>query len=261
MSQAALISENTEWDQPSANEQKTRVDVAACYRLMSLYGLTDLTDGFASCRVEGSKDEFIVGGYGLLPELARASDLYKRSTQGSAKLEKFAGVDIDAFNFTQAALTSRPEYNACIHAHSEFGVAFSALNCDFLPMTQYGIMFHGKIAYIDFHDTSVTSEQARDEIGQALQSGAEILILRNHGFLVPGRSMAQAFFHLYRIEQACRYQMRAMQTGAEIIIPNKTDLADVRHQYWTMTHIDNDGTREWPSLLAKLDRLDASYRH
>lgn len=241
-------------------EKETRIGVAACYRLLSAYGLSDLTDGFVSARIPDSVDEFIVGGYGLLPELACASDLHKRSLKEDARLEKFDGVDIDAYNFTKSALNSRPEYNACIHAHTEYGVPFSALDCRLEPITQYGIMFHDKIAYLDYHDSAVTAGDACAQIAELFAEGAEIIILRNHGFLVPGRTIAQAFFHLYRIEQACRYQIRALQTGAKRIAPDAVDLKTVREQYWNMTHIDNDGEREWPMLMRKLDRMDASYR-
>ncbi|MEM8987628.1 MAG: class II aldolase/adducin family protein [Pseudomonadota bacterium] len=246
--------------QISAREQDARIGVAACYRLLSVYGLTDLTDGFVSARISDSEDEFIVGGYGLLPELARASDLYKRSLKAEPKLEKFSGVDIDAYNFTKSALNTRPEYNACIHAHTEYGVPFSALDCELEPITQYGIMFHGKIGYLDYNDSEVTKGNACDRISALFEGGAEIIILRNHGFLIPGRTISQAFFHLYRIEQACRYQLRIMQSGANSITPKAVDLNTVRDQYWTMTHVDNNGDREWPMLMRKLDRLDPSYK-
>lgn len=246
---------------PYANlENQTRIGVAATYRLLSIYGLSDLTDGFVSARIPDSADEFIVGGYGLLPELAYASGLHKRSLKDDARLEKFAGVDIDAYNFTKSAMSTRPEYNACIHAHTEYGVPFSALDCGLEPITQYGIMFHDKIAYLDYHDSAVTAGDACAHIAETFAKGAEIIVLRNHGFLVPGRTIAQAFFHLYRIEQACRYQIRAMQTGAKRITPDAVDVRTVREQYWNMTHIDNDGEREWPMLMRKLDRIDASYR-
>jgi ribulose-5-phosphate 4-epimerase/fuculose-1-phosphate aldolase len=241
-------------------EAEARLNVAACYRLISLYGLDDLTDGFASSRI-GSSGDFIVGGYGLLPELACASGLHRRSLSDKAKLEKSAGVDIDAFNFSKTAMTARPEFNACIHAHSPWAVIFSTLNCELLPMSQYSMMFQGKIGYVEYADTNVTSEQACEQMGEHLARGAEAVILGNHGLLVPGRSMAQAFFHLYRLEQACRYQIQAMATGAPIITAPAGRLDEIRLQFWTMTHIDNDGSREWPGLLTKLDCLDPSYRN
>ena len=260
MSDTALLNKAGCAQRSTASERDTRVNVAACYRLLNVYGLTDLTDGFVSARIPDGGDEFIVGGYGLLPELACASDLHKRSLKDEAKLEKFTGVDIDAYNFTKSALNTRPEYNACIHAHTEYGVPFSALDCTLEPITQYGIMFHDKIAYLDYHDSSVTAGDACDHIADLFAKGAEIIVLRNHGFLVPGRTVAQAFFHLYRLEQACRYQMRAMSTDVKRITPNAIDIKTVREQYWNMTHVDNDGTREWPMLTRKLDRLDATYK-
>jgi ribulose-5-phosphate 4-epimerase/fuculose-1-phosphate aldolase len=241
------------------DERHARVQVAAGYRLVAMYGMSDLTDGFVGGRI-GSTRDFVIGGYGLLPELATASILHRRSLDRPAELEKFVGVDIDAINFTQTALATRPEFNACIHAHTDFGVTFSALDIDLLPMSQFGIMFHGKLGHVDFEDTQVTSGAACAAIADRLTHGAEIVVLRNHGFLCPGRSVAQAFFNLYRIEQACRVQLRAMMSGAKIRLPPSDRLAEIRDQYWTQTNVDNDGNREWDSLLAKLDRLDPEFR-
>ncbi|MEM1110985.1 MAG: class II aldolase/adducin family protein [Pseudomonadota bacterium] len=241
-------------------EALARLETAACYRLISLFDLDDMSDGFVSCRVMDEPDSFVVGGYALFPEEARASELYKRSLSAEPSLEHFGGVDIDAHNFSRTTMNARPEFNACIHAHSEFAVAFSSMDCTIEPISQYGIMFHDRTAYMDFYDSDVTAGDACGTIETLFQQGAELIVLRNHGLLVPGRTVAQAFFHLYRIEQACRYQVRAMAAGAARVTPDRVSLDSIRKQYWTQTQVHNDGQREWPGLIRKLDRLDPSFR-
>lgn len=254
------ISVRTTAVEPGSGIAEARLNTAACYRLLALYGLNDLTDGFVSCRVDNQRSEFIIGGYGLLPEFAKASELHQRSVDRAPKLEKFSGVDIDAHNFTRATLTARPEFNACIHAHAEHCVVFSSLDMELEPVTQYGIMFHDRIGYLDYTDSDVTQGTALQDIETLFRDGAELLILRNHGALIPGRTVAQAFFHLYRLEQACRYQLKAMSSGSEFRYPNRVDMEVVRNQYWTMTHVDNDGQREWPALLRRLDEVNPGFR-
>lgn len=241
-------------------EAQARLETAACYRLLSLYGLTDLSDGFVSARVGDEPEAFIVGGYALFPEAATATALHKRSLHEAPTLEHFGGVDVDAHNFSRTTMNARPEFNACIHAHSEYAVTFSTMDCTLEPISQYGIMFHDKTAYLAYHDTDVTGGDACAQIDALFRDGAELIVLRNHGVLVPGRTIAQAFFHLYRFEQACRYQLRAMAAGAPRLTPDQVSLQAVREQYWTQTQVHNDGQREWPGLLQKLDRIDPSYR-
>jgi len=241
-------------------EAATRLQVAACYRLLSLYGLSDFTDGFVSARIRSDPRNIIIGGYGLFPELATVSGLYKRSLDVEPKLEKFSGVDVDAIRFSKTALDSRPEFNACIHAHTPYGIALSAIDVELEPLSQWGIMYHGMVRYLPFETTEVTEAESCAQVETAFRDGAEALIMRNHGFLIGGRTVPQAFFTLHRLELACRLQLEVLQTGLPRKMPTSTQARELRETYWTMTRVDNDGTREWPGLLAKLDRLDRSFR-
>ncbi|MDZ4753975.1 MAG: class II aldolase/adducin family protein [Phycisphaerae bacterium] len=244
----------------NVTEAAVRLQVAACYRLIHLYGLSDFTDGFVSARIPSEPRHVIVGGYGLSPELAGASGLHKRSLDVEPELEKFVGVDIDAINFTKTVLDARPTFNACIHAHPRYGIALSAVDLELEPMSQWGIMYHGLVRYLPFETTDVTAEESCVHIGAASRNGAEALIMRNHGFLVGGRTIQQALFTLHRLELACQLQLDAIQTGLPRTMPSPKQARELREAYWTMTRVDNDGTREWPGLMAKLDRLDRSYR-
>lgn len=242
-----------------SEEAAARLDVAACYRLISLYGLSDFTDGFASARV-GDTDDFVVGGYGLFPELATVSALHRRSLHAEPALEKFGGVDTDAHLFTRTAFDARPGINACIHAHAPWLVALSAVEGELEPVSQWGVMYHGLVGYLDFDTTDVTSPDCCAVMGGMLARGLQAIILRNHGVLTTGATVAQAFFALHRLELASQLQLMAIQSGRPLVGPGPQKALELRETYWTMTRVDNDGAREWPGLLEKLDRIDRGYR-
>lgn len=246
--------------QMSKEEASCRVDVAMCYRLISLYGMSDFTDGFVSARIDGSPSDIIVGGYGLLPEQARASALLRRNLHSALAIEKHGGVDVDAMCFTRAVLDARPDVAACIHAHPPYSTIFASLDCDLLPMSQYGFMYHGKLGYVPFGTQDVTSQETTDLIAAALANGKEAVVLRNHGLIVPGKSVSHAFWLLYRLEQTFRIQIEAMKTGAKIVTPPPEQVRIVQQGYWSESYIDNDGSREWQAFARKLDRLDPSFR-
>lgn len=236
-------------DSQDMGERLCRRDVAACYRLLHHYGLDDLTDGFVAARVPDAPNEVIIGGYGLFPQLARPAVLHRRTLTENPPIEKGDGVDVDALLFSHAVLESRPDFNAVIHAHPPHALAFSALDVDLLPISQWGHMFHGRLGAIPF-DNDVSSVTIRRMISWHLRNGMEAILLRNHGVIIPGRTMADAFFRLHRLEQAFQVQIAAMQTGAPLYRPDVTEARFTGEQYWTdMSLVDNDGSREWAGLL------------
>jgi ribulose-5-phosphate 4-epimerase/fuculose-1-phosphate aldolase len=244
----------------ATTEHAVRVAVAAGYRLVHLYGLSDFTDGFIAARIGEAPRDCVLGGYGLLPELARASGLHRRSLEDTPRAEKSGGVDLDALRFTQMALSARRDIHACIHAHPQATIALSALDVELLPMSQWGIMYRGRVAYLDFTTTDVTESASCESMTAMLAAGAQAIVLCNHGVLTVGTTVAQAFFALHRLELACALQLRAVSAGEPFRMPSATLADSLSRSYWTMTRVDNDGSREWPALLAKLDGLDPAYR-
>jgi ribulose-5-phosphate 4-epimerase/fuculose-1-phosphate aldolase len=239
------------------DDQSVRVDVAAGYRLLSLYGFSDLTDGFVAARCGG---DVVIGGYGLLPELATASSLHRRSIKDSPRLEGHGGVDVDALLFCNALLNARSDWNALIHAHPPESLVFSALECAIEPISQWAIMFYDKVGFIPF-EVDVSSPTSRDRLAHAATQGMEVFVLKNHGVLVPGATVADAFHRLYRIEQAFRIQLTAMATGVARSLHSIDDTLAWQKDYWGADpYVDNDGSREWASLLARLDAIDPGFR-
>lgn len=241
------------------SEADTRLAVAAGYRLVHLYGFSDFSDGFVSARIPSEPHCFIVGGYGLFPEAASASALFRKELDCTPVWDK-GGVDLDAFRFTQMAFAAREGIHACIHAHPKNIIALSALETTILPMSQWGIMYGGRVEFMDFTTTGVTEPEPCAQMSRLLSGGASAIVLRNHGVLTVGKTVAQAFFALHRLELMSELQLQALQTGLPIRMPNAELANQLSNEYWTMTRVDNDGSREWPGLLAKLDRLDSAYR-
>ncbi|MCG8444004.1 MAG: class II aldolase/adducin family protein [Caulobacterales bacterium] len=244
----------------SQTEALVRRDVAMTYRLIAHYGLTVMTDGFVSGRLTDAPRDMIIGGYAEMPSLVRASDLHRRNLDTEKTIEKIGGVDVDAFNFSKMVYDTCPEFNAAIHAHPKYGMIFSSLDCEFDCISQYSLMFKDLVGYVDFLEQDVSGGPMRDAIVHCLDSGKRVVVLRNHGFLIPGRTVAEAFWTLARMEETAMVQVEAMQTGGPLkIIPEETAEA-CKRDFWDESYIDNDGTREWPAFMKMLDRMDPSYK-
>jgi ribulose-5-phosphate 4-epimerase/fuculose-1-phosphate aldolase len=240
-----------------SEERQVRVDVAAAYRLLHGFGFTDLTDGFVCGRL--GDQQLIMGGYGVLPDRVCASQLHVTPLQQQPAVVKHGGVDFDAVCFSQTVFGARPEFRALIHAHPPCGMIFSATEAEIEPISQAGIMYYEKVGYILF-DEDVTSRAQREEMAAHFASGKEALILRNHGFLVPGRTVADAVVRLYRLEQACKIQLGALASGVPRVFADAQRLDEWRAGYWTNGYVDNDGSREWPAFLARLDATQPEFR-
>jgi ribulose-5-phosphate 4-epimerase/fuculose-1-phosphate aldolase len=239
-------------------EKEMRVDVAACYRLIAHFGFDDLTDGFVAGRVRD--ESIVIGGYGVLPGHVTASSLFSAKLSDEPKVVWHGGIDYDALIFSQTVFGARGDYNAVIHAHPANVMTFAAIDAEIEPISQAGVMFHGLVARLPF-DADVTAPHCRNAIAHAFSIGKEAVLLDNHGILMPGRSVADAFVKLYRFEQACRTQLAAMTTGRPLIYPDRAQLPKWRDEYWqTDTVVQNDGNREWNAFLDQLINSPGNFR-
>lgn len=244
-------------DKVSAAEWQARIDLAACYRLVALWDMVDMIANHISMRVPGEPEHFLINPYGYLYEEITASSLIKIDFDGNViqKPDFDYGVNRAGFVVHSAVHKARPDAHCVIHTHTPAGMALSSLKCGLLPMTQTAMRF-GKVGYHDFEGVAVSLDE-RDRLARDL-GDADLLILRNHGLLVVAPTIPQAFSNIYRIELAAKAQLLAMQTGAEIVLPPPDVVALTNHQYLPTTRRPF-GILEWPALLRKLDRLDASY--
>ena len=245
-------------DRVSPEEWEARVDLAACYRLVAQWDMTDMIANHISARVPGEPTHFLINAYGLLYEEITASNLVKIDFEGNIvqKPDFDYGVNRAGFVIHAAVHRARHEVDCVIHTHTPAGMAVASIKSGLLPMTQTAMRFT-RVAYHEYEGVAVDlDEQARlvADLGDA-----DLMVLRNHGLLVVGPTVPQAFSNIYRAELACKAQLLAMSTGDEIILPADAVIAKTNHLYRPEVRRPF-GILEWPALLRKLDRTDPTYR-
>jgi ribulose-5-phosphate 4-epimerase/fuculose-1-phosphate aldolase len=245
-------------DEVSPEEWQARQDLAACYRLVALWDMTDMIANHISVRVPGTDNQFLINAYGLLYEEITASSLVKIDLDGNIvwKPDFDYGVNRAGFVIHSAIHRHRHDADCVIHTHTPVGMAVSAMECGFLPMTQTAMRF-SKIAYHDFRGVVVDLKE-QEELVKNL-GDADLMVLRNHGLLVCGPSVPEAFSNIYRAELACKAQVLAMAANTKVILPPQDVIEHTNHLYKPTTRRPF-GKLEWPALMRKLDRTDRSWR-
>ncbi|MDM0073850.1 class II aldolase/adducin family protein [Variovorax sp. J2P1-59] len=247
--------------QCSPAEWQARVDLAACYRLIEFYGMADMIANHISARVPGEDGAFLINAYGMMYEEITASSLVKVDHEGNILSKPDFGdlgygVNKAGYVIHSAVHAARPEVACVIHTHSWASMAVSSLDCGLLPLTQTAMRFL-KIGYHEYEGVVLdTAEQASlvADLGQS-----EALILRNHGALVVGNTVGEAFNWMHRLELACRSQLAAMACNSPFrpVPPAVLEATWKNYQPGTRRPY---GVMEWPALLRKLDRMDPSFR-
>lgn len=247
-------------------EWETRVDLAACYRLVDLYGMTDLHLNHISARVPGNEQHFLINPFGMMYEETTASSLIKVDLAGNiiANANAEYGINLPGYVIHSAIHRARPDVACVLHTHTNAGMAVSVLKCGLLPLTQTALRW-SRIAYHDFEGVVVDlDEQKRlvDDLGDCA-----VMILRNHGLLACGSSIGEAFNNIYRLERACQTQLLAMACNDELSLPPQAVIARTNAQLSIAPSPDAKGTKrphgalEWPALKRMLDRRDPSYKN
>lgn len=202
-------------------EWQVRCDLAALYRLADRYGMSDLIYTHISARVPGTHD-FLINPFGVLFADMTASALVRIDLDGQIVDETLRGqvrVNAAGFNIHSAVHRARADVACVIHAHTVAGMAISAQAQGLLPLTQHAMMFHGGIAFHDY-ESFASREDERARI-VADMGDKDVMILRNHGMLVAGRSIGEAFHSAYHLERACQAQLMATAGGAALNFPNQ----------------------------------------
>jgi ribulose-5-phosphate 4-epimerase/fuculose-1-phosphate aldolase len=242
-------------------EWQARVDLAACYRLVDLYGMSDMMANHISSHVPGEPGAFLINAYGLMYEEITASSLIKVNLAGEILAKPDFGtldygVNRAGYVIHSAIHAARPEVACVIHTHAWASMAVSSLECGLLPITQTAMRFL-KVRYHTYQGV-VLDEIEKASLLEDL-GDSEALILRNHGALVVGRTVGEAFNWAHRLELACRTQLAAMATHTPFVQVPGPVLEATWNNYQRGTRRPY-GLMEWPALLRKLDRLDPTYR-
>jgi ribulose-5-phosphate 4-epimerase/fuculose-1-phosphate aldolase len=237
-------------------EWRTRLDLAACYRLVDLFGWSDLINTRITARVPGQHDQFLINPYGLLFDEITASSLVKIDAEGNKVEPCDAQVNSAGFAMPSAVHMARPEIACVLHTHSIAGCAISMQRDGLLPLNQHALQVIGDIAYHDYEGAGRSSEERARLLADL--GDRHILVLRNHGLLIVGTSMPAAFIATYRMERACAMQLAFQQSGAEFH-PISGEVVSAAYNYPTGGR-NEPAKVEWPALLRKLDRIDPSYK-
>jgi ribulose-5-phosphate 4-epimerase/fuculose-1-phosphate aldolase len=243
-------------DQVSPEEWQLRVDLAACYRLVAAYGWSDLIFTHISARIPGPEHQFLINPYGMLFEEITASSLIKIDQQGEKLSESPHPVNRAGFVIHSAVHAVREDAGCVLHTHTRAGVAVSAQACGVLPISQQSTFVLASLGYhtyegVALHDAEKPRLQA--DLGQANH-----LMLRNHGLLVVGSSIAEAFLLMYNFESTCQIQLAA-QAGGPLTEVDPRIIEGVGHAMRTQTN-GLGGAFAWPAMLRKLDRMGSDYR-
>ncbi len=243
-------------DQVSPEEWQLRVDLAACYRLVAAYGWSDLIFTHISARIPGPEHQFLINPYGMLFEEVTASSLIKIDQQGEKLSESPHPVNRAGFVIHSAVHAVREDAGCVLHTHTRAGVAVSAQACGVLPISQQSTFVLASLGYhtyegVALHDAEKPRLQA--DLGQANH-----LMLRNHGLLVVGSSIAEAFLLMYNFESTCQIQLAA-QAGGPLTEVDPRIIEGVGHAMRTQTN-GLGGAFAWPAMLRKLDRMGSDYR-
>lgn len=244
-------------EQVSAQEWEARVNLAAAYRLVAAYGWDDLVFTHISARVPGPEHHFLINPYGFLFEEITASSLVKVDLQGRKVMESPHVINPAGFTIHSAIHAAREDALCVMHTHSLNGVAVSAQKNGVLPISQQATLVLASLAYHDYEGIALREDEKSrlvKDIGDKV-----FLMLRNHGLLTVGASMADAFLAMYVFEAACMIQVRAQAGGGELIPVAKPILDGVQAAAKQVTK-GMGGALAWPGLLRKLDRMDSSFR-
>jgi ribulose-5-phosphate 4-epimerase/fuculose-1-phosphate aldolase len=241
----------------SAEEWETRVNLAAAYRLVALYGWDDLVFTHISGRVPGPEHHFLINPYGMMFEEITASSLVKVDLDGHKAMDSPYEINPAGFTIHSCIHRAREDALCVVHVHSVNGVAVSTQKQGLLPISQQSLFILSTLGYHDYEGLALnTDEQPRlvHDLGDK-----KCLMLRNHGLLTLGRSPADAFLLMYMFEAACMIQVRAQTGGQELMQIPQTIVAGIQAAAKQATR-GLGGGLAWPGLLRKLDRANPGFR-
>lgn len=203
-------------------EARVRDELAALYRLIAHFRMTDLIDTHISARVPGTKDHFLINRYGVLFHEMRPQDLVKIDLDGNPVDPGDADsqlVNAAGFTIHSAVHAARHDLACVVHTHTADGIAVACQRDGLLPITQHALRFYNRLGYHDYQGIALDLEERESLVASLGRHKA--MILRNHGLLAAGSSVAEAFVNIYYLERACQAQVKAQSAGAPLVFPSE----------------------------------------
>lgn len=241
-------------------EWQMRVSLAAAFRLVDLFGWSDLLATHLSARVPGGEEHFLINPFGVLFEEMTASALVKLDMEGNILSETNYPINPAGFTVHSAVHMMRDDVDCVIHTHTAAGLGIATQKDGLLPLTQQALAVMAHSGYHDYEGIAFDLAE-RESMGRDLGDN-NVLFLRNHGLVTVGKTVGEAFMWMYRAERACRFQLAFQQAGAEpTVIPQELiDATFERNRHANSPQGYRPiGVNEWPALLRKLDRENPGY--
>ena len=236
-------------------EWVTRVHLAACYRLCALNQWDDLIYTHISAAIPGEPEHYLINPFGMQFDEITASSLMKVNVQGELLPNQSGIVNPTGFAIHGAIHRARPDAHCVMHLHNTAGIAVSAQRDGLLPLSQHAMRFMGHLGYHDYEGLALTESEGARLVTHLGNNPA--MLLRNHGTLTVGRTIAEAYVVMATLIKACEIQVAAL-SSPNLIMPEPaivTKAAADLHDFGA-----EEGILEWPALLRKLDRINPNYK-
>lgn len=247
----------------STEELRLRRELAAVYRLVAHFRMTDLIFTHVSVRLPGPEHHFLINPYGLLFEEITASSLVKIDLSGHAVEDSQHPVNPAGFVIHSAVHAARPDAHCVLHTHTRAGCAVAAQEHGLLPLNQISMEFYGRLGYHDYEGVALNLAEQRRLVADLGRHPA--MILRNHGLLTVGESPAQAFLRMYYLDKACEIQTAATAAGTPLVVPSPEVCKLTARQLAGQedsSDLQDDEAYEfaWAALLRLVERVAPDYK-
>ena len=242
---------------PSAAEWEARQQLAACYRVFDMLGWSEMIYNHITLKVPDEDGAFLINPFGLHFSEVTASSLVKIDIDGNKLAD--SPYPVNLAGFTQHAVFHRhlPDAHCIMHTHTTAGAAVSSVEGGLRPTSVYACGFAGQIAYHDFEGVTVRSEEGERLIANL--GDRRVMFLRNHGILVMGRTLPEAFLKHWSLQRACEIQIatatmgRALEVPPEVIAVHQRDLSKVQIP-------GGPGKADFAAMVRLVDRIDRTWR-
>ena len=245
-------------------EARLRRELAAVYRLVAHFKMTDLIYNHISVRLPGPEHRFLLNPYGLLYEEITASNLVIVGLDGQLITDGPWRVNPAGFVIHSAIHESREDAHCVLHTHSKAGCAVAAQRDGLLPLNQMSLEFYNRVAYHDYEGIALSTAEKKRLVADL--GDKPVMILRNHGLLTVGKTPGQAFLRMFYLERACEIQVGAMAGGAPLVTP-PPEVCEHTARQFEGDHSDDDYGDEtapnlaWEAMLRLVERVAPDYKN